>query len=104
MAHTISERRRRERLKELDPKGWREQHARPRRELRHAKLIVAIWNKRAQRGRRTSYFPTIATAIAAKAPILEVLCPGCRTIGRVDLCEHDLHPAAPISALILRLS
>jgi hypothetical protein len=48
MAHTISERRRRERLRENDPKGWRQQLARPRRERLHAKRIMDLWNKRAQ--------------------------------------------------------
>jgi hypothetical protein len=42
MAHTLSERRLKERLKELDPKGWRERQDRPRREARHAKRIVEL--------------------------------------------------------------
>ncbi|MPZ40569.1 MAG: hypothetical protein GEU95_21470 [Rhizobiales bacterium] len=66
MAHTISERRARERLKELDPKAWREQQQRPRKERMHARRIVDLWNKRAQAGRQVSFFPTIATAITAK--------------------------------------
>ncbi|MPZ41478.1 MAG: hypothetical protein GEU95_26215 [Rhizobiales bacterium] len=70
MAHTISERRRQQRYKEFDPKAWREQQERPRRERLHAKRIVDLWNKRAQAGRPVSFFPTIATAITAKMPNL----------------------------------
>jgi len=36
--------------------------------------------------------------------MLDVLCPGCRTIGRIDLRNIDVHPDAPISALIRKLS
>lgn len=104
MAHTLSERGLRQRLRELAPEIERRQKETARRELRHANLIVAIWNKRAQRKLPPSYFPAIGTALAAKRPILEVYCPGCRTIGEVDLREQDFPPAAPVSALIPKLS
>jgi hypothetical protein len=104
MAHTISDRRARDRLKELDPEAYLEQRERPHRERLHARLVVAIWNKRARRNLPPSFFPAIGTALVAKAPILEVYCPGCRTIGEVDLREQDYPPAAPISALIPKLS
>jgi hypothetical protein len=58
MAHTISERRLRQRLKEFAP----ERERRTRRELRHAQRIVELWNKRAAAGRRPSFYPTISTA------------------------------------------
>jgi hypothetical protein len=104
MAHTISERRRLERARELDPKGWRERQERPRREARHAKRIVELWNKRAQAGRPVSFYPTVKTALLAGTAVLEVLCPACQTIGSVDLRDVDIHPGAPISAVIRRLS
>jgi hypothetical protein len=104
MAHTISERRRLERLKEMEPELYREMMAAPRREVAHAQRLVWLWNKRAARGRPTSFYPTFATAKAAGRQILQVFCPGCRTIGEVDLRAHDFHAAAPISALIPKLS
>jgi hypothetical protein len=104
MAHTLSERRLKERLKELDPKGWRERQERPRREALHAKRIVDLWNKRAQAGRPVSFYPTVKTALLAGTAVLEVLCPACQSIGRVDLRDLDIHPSAPISGVIRRLS
>jgi hypothetical protein len=50
MAHTISERKLRQRLKEFAPERERQ----TRRELRHAQRILELWNKRARAGRRTS--------------------------------------------------
>jgi hypothetical protein len=104
MAHTISERRRRERMRELDPKGWRQRQDRPRREALHARRVVNLWNKRAQAGRPVSFYPTIKTALLAGTAILEVLCPACQTIGRVDLRTLDIHPGASLSGVIRRLS
>ena len=75
MGHTISDRRRQERFRELAPEEWREQQDRPRKEALHAKRIVELWNKRAKAGRPVSFFPTIGTVIAAKMPVLDVLCP-----------------------------
>jgi hypothetical protein len=103
-AHTLSERRIKERLKELDPKGWRERQERPVREARHAKRIVALWNKRALADRPASFYPTVKTALLAGTAVLEVLCPACQTIGTVDLRTLDLHPGMAISGLIPRLS
>jgi hypothetical protein len=104
MAHTLSERRRQERLKEFDPKGWQERQERPRRERLHAKRIVDLWNKRAKARRPVSFFPTVGTAIAASMPMLDILCPACQTIGAIDLRKIDIHPRASISSLIPRLS
>lgn len=91
-------------MRELDPKGWREQQERPRREALHARRLVALWNLRVRLKRKATFFPTIGTALAARRPVLDVICPGCQTIGRVDLRRVDMHPNAPISALIPRLS
>jgi hypothetical protein len=72
MAHTLSERRLKERLKELDPKAWRERQERPRREARHARRIVDLWNKRAQVGRPVSFYPTVKTALLAGTAVLRL--------------------------------
>lgn len=100
MAHTISERRRQQRLRELAPELIREE----RREIMHAKRLVAIWNMRAQLGRRQTFFPTIGTAIAAETPILEVVCPACLVVGEIDIRKLDRHPDASLSSLIPALS
>ena len=50
---------------------------------------MAIWNLRAKRGRRVTFFPTIGTALAANTPILEVLCPACQTVGEVDIRKRS---------------
>lgn len=104
MAHTISDRRRRQRIRELAPELERDTARRSRQEILHAWRLVRLWNLRVRLGRKMTFFPTVAVAIAAKAPVLEVLCPGCRSIGSVDLRTLDLHPDAPISALIPKLS
>jgi hypothetical protein len=63
--------RRLERLKQLDPKGWRERQERPRREARHAKRIVELWNKRAQAGQSANWcaasYPASAQAQARRS-------------------------------------
>ena len=100
MAHTISERRMRERIRELAPELTR----RSRQEIRHATRIVELWNKRAQFGRQPSFFPTIGTVLAANMPILDVLCPACQTVGSVDIRALDRHPDMAISGLIPSLS
>jgi hypothetical protein len=100
MAHTISERRLRQRIKEFAPERERQ----TRRELRHAQRIVELWNKRAQFGRRPSFFPTIRTVLTADMPILDVLCPACQTVGSVDIRALDRHPDMAISGLIPSLS
>jgi hypothetical protein len=97
MAHTLSERRLKERLKELDPKGWRERQERPRREARHAKRIVELWNKRAQAGRPVSFYPTVKTALLAVTAVLEVLWPArpsARSISRISTCTQA-RPSRP---------
>ena len=104
MAHTVSDRRLRARLQEFQGDQLAAAKRLGIRELRHARRLVALWNKRAERGVRPSFYPTIRTAIAAGAPIVEALCPGCQTIGSVDLRKLDHHPAAAISSLIPRLS
>lgn len=100
MPHTISERRLRQLTRELSA----ERERITRRELRHARRIVALWNKRAQAGRKPSFYPTIRTALAAETPILDVLCPACRTVGTVDIRTLKRHPGMAISGLIPSLS
>jgi hypothetical protein len=100
MAHSISERKMRERIRALAPEVGR----RERRETRHARRVVELWNKRAQRGLKPSFYPTIETALRAKMPILDVLCPACQTIGSVDIRTLDYRPGIAISSLIPRLS
>lgn len=90
----------RERIRTLAPEVGR----RERRERRHAQRVVALWNKRAERGLRPSFFPTIETALRAEMPILDVLCPACQTVGSVDIRTLDCHRAMAISSLIPRLS
>jgi hypothetical protein len=77
---------------------------RPRREARHAKRIVELWNKRAQAGRPVSFYPTVKTALLAGTALLEVLCPACQTIGSVDLRTLDIHDGASILSEVRRLS
>jgi hypothetical protein len=100
MAHSISERRMRERIRALAPKVGKLQ----RREVLHARRIVELWNKRAQRGLKPSFYPTIETAMRAEMPMLDVLCPACQTVGSVDLRKLDYHRGIAISSLIPRLS
>ena len=65
------------REQELAPeRAWR-----VRQEIRHARRIVELWNKRAQPACRPSFFPTIRTVLAAEMPILDVMCAGCQTVG-----------------------
>jgi hypothetical protein len=73
-------------------------------DIEHSKAVVAAWNDRAKAKLRPSFFPTIRTALLAGTPVIDVLCTGCRTIGSVDLRRFDYHDAAPISALIPKLS
>lgn len=100
MAHTISERRRQQRARELAGDAIRQQ----RRELTHARRLIALWNLRAKLGRRLTFYPTVGAAIAAQTPILECVCPGCQVVGEVDLRKVDRHPDASLSSLIPALS
>jgi hypothetical protein len=65
---------------------------------------VELWNKRAQAGGPVSFYPTVKTALLAGTAVFEVLCPACQTIGSVDLRDVDIHPNAPISSVVRRLS
>jgi hypothetical protein len=61
---------------------------------------VSIWNSRAARKARPSFYPTIETALLAGTPWLYYQCPACQLIGDVDLRTLDRHPMLPISGLI----
>src|SRR6516164_3428476 len=69
-----------------------------------AEKLVAIWNSRAARKVRPSFYPTIETALLAGAPWLAYQCPSCQLIEDVDLRTLDRHPAMSISGLIPSLS
>jgi hypothetical protein len=62
-----------------------------------AQKLVAIWNSRAKRGARPSFYPTMETAIARGHAVLSYICPSCQLVGEVDLRKPDRHPAMPIS-------
>ena len=69
-----------------------------------AEKLVAIWNSRATRKARPSFYPTIETALLAGTPWLAHQCPACQLIGDTDLRTLDRHPLIPISGLIPSLS
>jgi hypothetical protein len=52
----------------------------------------------------TVVLSTIATVLAAEMPILDVLCPGCQTVDRVDIRKLKRYPEMAISGLIPSLS
>ena len=104
MAHTISDRRRRARGEEFRAAEIAVGKRELKREARHHQRIVDLWNRRAARGARQTFFPIIEVAISAGAPWLQVRCPGCQTIGEVDLRRLDRHGGMAISGLIPSLS
>jgi hypothetical protein len=42
---------------------------------------VAVWNARAARKARPSFYPTLETAVLASTPWLSFMCPACQCIG-----------------------
>jgi|SRR5215471_15234052 hypothetical protein len=74
------------------------------RDIAQAEKLVAIWNSRAARKARPSFYPTIETAVIASTPWLSFMCPGCKAMGEVDLRTLDRHPMMLISGLIPSLS
>jgi hypothetical protein len=74
------------------------------RDVVQAEKLVTIWNSRAARRARPSFYPTIETALLAGTPWLAYQCPACQLIGDVDLRTLDRHPAMPISGLMSPLS
>src|SRR6516164_10255559 len=71
-----------------------------RKAIADAQKIVSIWNARQAGGRELWFYPTIGAAIAAGFPWVTFSCPGCQTVGSVDLRTLDRHPGASISSLI----
>jgi hypothetical protein len=67
------------------------------RDTTQAQKLVAIWNSRAARKARPSFYPT-------GTPWLAYQCPSCQFIGDIDLRTLDRHPMMPISGLIPSLS
>lgn len=104
MGHTLSERQLQQRLQKYAGTEIAHEVRGRAREARHKHRIVNLWNARLQRGLEPSFYPTIATAIAAGMPWLQVLCPACQTIGEVDLRTLDRHGRTAIGSLIPSLS
>ena len=104
MGHTISDRRRRERERELNREEIAARERAQAEDIEHARAVVAAWIKRTQQSRKHDFYPTIAACIIAELPVLEVLCFGCRTVGTVDLRKLDRHPGTALSSLIPSLS
>jgi hypothetical protein len=69
------------------------------RDSAQAQRLVSVWNSRAARRARPSFYPTIETAMLAGTPWLSYLCPACQRVGEVDLRALDRHPLTPISGL-----
>ena len=69
-----------------------------------AQKLVVIWNSRATRKARPSFYPTIETALLAGTPSLAYQCPACQLIGEINIRTLDHHPAMSISGLIPSLS
>jgi len=69
-----------------------------------AQKLVTIWNSRAARKARPSFYPTLETVMLAGTPWLSYICPACQMIGEIDVRTLDRHPMMPISGLISSLS
>ena len=89
---TISDRRRGAREQEFNAAEIAKRERATAAEIEYALAVVAEWNATAQQGREAVFFPLSERAIRAGVPILEVLCPGCQTVGSVDLRRLDRHP------------
>jgi hypothetical protein len=59
------------------------------RDIGQAEKLVAIWNSRAARRARPSFYPTIETVLLAGTPWLAYQCPACQLVGDVDLRTLD---------------
>jgi len=59
--------------------------------------VIEIWNGRANRKARPTFYPTLEAAILAGAPWLRFMCPSCQTVGEVDLRALDRHPLMVLS-------
>ena len=66
--------------------------------------LVAVWNSRAARRARPSFYPTLETVMLAGTPWLSYMCPSCQLVGEVDVRTLDRHAMMPISGLIPSLS
>jgi hypothetical protein len=68
---------------------------------------VTKWNALMERGaarHRPNWSPIIGVAIAARFYFLDVLCPGCRPVKRVDLRTLNRHEQTTLYGLIPKLS
>jgi hypothetical protein len=75
-------------------------------EARKARCVKTCeaWNERLRRGGDLDPTPLIGTALTAGFHWLQIACPGCRTVGEVNLALIDRHPEASLSSLVPSLS
>lgn len=104
MGHTLSERRRRQRMQEFGREHVAAARVRGARDCARARSLVSLWNSELQRRVHPSFYPTIWTAIIAGYPVLEAVCPACRRIGAIDLRKLDRHPHASVGSVLPALS
>jgi hypothetical protein len=104
MGHNVSDRKLREiAAAERFARDQREAPARAR-EIALAGKVVELWNARLARGAEMFFAPTIGGAVAGGHPWLTFYCPGCQTVGEVDLRRVDRHRGASVQSLIPALS
>jgi hypothetical protein len=68
-----------------------------------AQAVIQRRNDQLSRGRDMLWSPTIRAALLARAPWLDVFCPGCGTSRAIDLRSLDRHPLASVGTLVLGL-
>jgi hypothetical protein len=68
-----------------------------------AQAVIQRRNDQLSRGRDMLWSPTIRAALLARAPWLDVFCPGCGTSRAIDLRTLDRHPLASAGTLVLGL-
>ncbi len=82
----------------------REQAKRARLKRGTAKRVMALWNAALAAGWRTIFYPTVGTALDTGCHFLHVVCPACHQLGELDLRTIDIHPNAPLGAVVRRMS
>jgi hypothetical protein len=73
-------------------------------ERRQCEQFVERWNEMVRVRRSPDPAPSIGIALMAGYPWLHVYCPGCRSIGEIDLRQVDRHVGALLASLIPSLS
>jgi hypothetical protein len=108
MAHTVFRTPFARTPKGARPQGMARAPGTARREARHARRMVDLWNKRAQAGRPVSFYPTVKTALFAGTVILEGFVPLARRserrpadVGHSSRCVSLVRdPAALLSPML----